>query len=157
MYTVESEGRESFAGRGETRKKSRAGSPRQGARSFRTFIYKGTGWTHAGKQPQTITYKDKTGCREGQSLAWQPRGTDKCTVTYTYIHMHPQVQPHVYTHTTALTHIHPHVCSYTHLHIHMCISAHSALTYMHSHACLHAHTLILTYTQVLISGSWLQF
>lgn len=40
---------------GETRKKSQAGSPRQGARSFRTFIYKGTGWTHAGKQPQTIT------------------------------------------------------------------------------------------------------
>lgn len=157
MYTVESEGGEDSAGRGKTRKKSQAGSPGQGARSFRTFIYKGTGWPLAGKQPQTITYKNKTGCREGQSLAWQPRGTDKCTVTYTHTRTHRYDHTCTYTHTAALTHGHPHVRSCAHLPIHMCMYAHSALTHMHSHTCLHAHTHTLTYTQVLISGSWLQF
>lgn len=81
-------------------------------------------------------------------MAWQPRGTDKCTATHT----------HALTHT--LTQVHSHTCihvrSGTCPHSHTCIRAHSALTYMHSHMCLHAHTLILSYTQVLISRSWLQ-
>lgn len=60
------------------------------------------------------------------------------------------------------THVHSHVCTYTHTgalthvltytYTHTCIYA-----VVCSHKCLHAYTLILTYMQVLISGTWLWF
>lgn len=61
---------------------------------------------------------------------------------------HTHVHSHVCTHT--LTQVHSHMYSPTHTHT--CIYA-----VVCSHKCLRAHTLILTYMQVLISGTWLWF
>ena len=145
MYTVQSEGGKKLAGRGEARKKSQAGSPGKGQGTLGHLFTGGQAGPTQGSR-QTVAHEDKTGCREGQSLAQQPRGTYKCThshtCTHTCVHTH-KCTHHALMHTPALTH--------------RCIHAHSALTYVHLHMCLRAHTLILTHVQVLISGSWLQF
>lgn len=127
MYTVELEGGENFAGGEETRKKSQAGSPRQGARSFRTFIYKGTGWTSAGKQPQTITYKDE---RRQRGSHWPGTEGER---------------------TSALTHVLSHTCIHMCAHAHGCTATHALRTQCshvyaltHAPACTHTHSLIHT-------------
>lgn len=126
MYTVESEDGENFAGGEETRKKSQAGSPRQGARSFRTFIYKGAGWTSAGKQPQTITYKDKRGGRGAVTgLAQKGNGL---------VHSHMRTHTHVFTGVLTHTAAQPHMRS--------CTQCSHVYALTHAPACTHTHSLI---------------
>lgn len=122
MYTVESEGGENFAGGEETRKKSQAGSPRQGARSFRTFIYKGAGWTSAGKQPQTITYKDKRGGRGAITGLAQKGNGPVHSHRRTHTCIHGCAHAHGCTATRALGHT---VLSRIRTHTRTCVHTHS--------------------------------
>lgn len=84
---------------------------------------------------------------------WQPKGTDKCMVIYTYTCTHTQVYPHVCTHTHKG---HSHTCIHVCAHAHTCTPTRTFMPMVHSYI-LHAHALILTYTRVVISRSWLQW
>lgn len=75
----------------------------------------------------------------------------------TQVRSHTHMHSHVCTHT--LTQVHSHVCTHTQVH------AHGTHTHTHVYLCNSAltqaptctYTLILTYVQVLISGTWLRF
>lgn len=68
----------------------------------------------------------------------------------------PHTHMHSHTHSHKRTRTHAFTCAQAHARTATRASVHTVLSHICTHTCACMHTLILSYTQVLISRSWLQ-